>query len=462
MVTRVLVADTQALFAEAIGGALDQEHDIAVIPQYPTRGRDALETIERHQPDIVLYDNWMLEIDGPTATRALASSTPATKVLLLSWYHGPRHIQAALNAGAAGFLPKSLGLEQLIEAVRRAAGGDPLVFGEELARLIENIDERIDSGYEVRERFASLSPREVQVLRALARPAPTAQVARSLGISAGTLKNHLHHIMAKTSTTTQLEVIGLARELELIDDQHDLPALESGHHVPLTPRRSAVPADGGGRCSVLVADTECLFAQALGRCLSRQSDLRVVPTFPTQGLAALQVVLQHSPDIVLYDLYLRGFQGATAVRVLSRWHPATKPILMSWFHGRPQVRKALATGSLALAPKTAGLANVVEAVRAVHAREVDHHTAELAALVDILREGEAPADDQLERLLTLSLREIQLLQRLALGGPAKRIAEEMSIAVGTVRNTIHQLLAKTGAKSQAEVVAMARHHGFLN
>lgn len=462
MVIRVLVADTQALFAEAVGTALDQEPDIEVIRQYPTRGRDALETIEGDQPDVVVYDNWMLEVDGPTATRALASSAPRTKVLVLSWYHGPRHIQAALNGGAAGFLPKSLALEQLIEAVRRAAGGDPLVFGEELARLMESIDERIDNVYEVRKRFASLTPRELQVLRALARPAPTAEVAQSLGISAGTLKNHLHHIMAKTSTTTQLEVIGLARELKLVDDQHDLPAPEPGHHVPLTPRKSAVPAGGGGGCSVLIADTECLFAEALGRCLSRESDLRVVPSFPTQGLSALQATLQHHPDVVLYDLDLRGFQGTTAVRVLGRWHPATKPILMSWFHGRPQVRKALATGSLALAPKTAGLATVVEAVRAAHAREADHHNAELAALVDILREGEAPADDRLERLLTLSLREMQLLQRLALGGPAKRIAEEMSIAVGTVRNTIHQLLAKTGARTQAEMVAMARHHGFLD
>lgn len=460
--TRVLVADTQTLFGQAVGTALDQEPDIEVIRQYPTRGRDALETIEHHQPDVVVYDNWMLEVDGPTATRALASSAPATKVLILSWYHGPVHIQAALNAGAAGFLPKSLRLDQLIEAVRRAAAGDPLVFGEELARLIEGIDERFGSGSEFGERFASLSPREMQVVRALA-AAPAAQVAESLGISAGTLKNHIHHIMAKTSTATQLEMVSLARQLGLVDDRHGLPAYEPARHVGAPPRRSAPPSQAGpGQCSVMVADTERLFCESLARCLDRESDFWVVPAFPTEGLAAVQAVLAHRPDVVVYELYLRGLHGTAAVRVLNRWQPTTKPILLSWFHGRPQVRKALASGNVGLAPKTADLRSVVEAVRAAQAREPDRHAAELGSLVGTLREGEAPADDRLEKLLTLSLREMELLQQLALGSPAKRIAEDLSLAVGTVRNTIHQLLAKTGAKSQAEVVAMARDHGFLD
>lgn len=467
MVTRVLVADTQALFAEAVGTALDQEPDIEVIRQYPTRGRDALETIEGHQPDVVVYDNWMLEVNGPTATRALASSAPATKVLVLSWYHGPVHIQTALSAGAAGFLPKSLRFEQLIDAVRRAAGGDPLVFGEELARLVEGIEERYEGGLEILERFASLSPREMEVLRAIADAPPAARVAEELGISMGTLKNHIHHILAKTAASSQLQVISLARALGLVADARPVVSAasepSSASHVRSDsrgPKRSSI---GSSRpCSVLVADTERLFAEALGRCLSLEPDISVIPMFPTYGLAAVRTVLSHRADVVLYDLWLRGFQGTAAVQALARWSPDTKPVLLSWFHGRRQVRRALASDAVGLIPKTAGLATVIEAVRSAEAREPDHHAAELAGLVDILREGEAPADERLERLLTLSLREMELLQQLALGGPAKRIAEDMSLAVGTVRNTIHQLLAKTGASSQAEMVAMARGHGFLD
>ncbi|HVE46788.1 MAG TPA: response regulator transcription factor [Acidimicrobiales bacterium] len=466
-VTRVLVADTQPLFAEAVGAALDQEDDIEVIPRFPTRGGDALETIQLHRPDVVIYDHWMLEVDGPTATRALASSVPETKVLILSWYHGTVQIQAALSAGATGFLPKSLRLEQLVEAVRRAAAGDPLVFGDELAKLIEGIEERYEGGSEFWERFASLSPREMEVLRAIADAAPPAQVAEKLGISVGTLKNHIHHILAKTATSSQLEVVSLARVLGLVVESRPGPAAPSGTPAAsLVRSRRRGPAkpspDRAGRCSVLVADTERLFAEALGRCLAKEADFSVMPVFPTYGLAAVECVLRHRPDVVLYDLWLRGLQGTAAVRALGRWCPGTKPILLSWFHGRPQVRRALASASVGLVPKTAGLATVVEAVLATHGRPTETHAAELVELVDILRVGDTPADDRLERLLTLSLREMELLQQMSFGIPAKRIAQEMSLAVGTVKNSIHQLLAKTGARNQAEAVAIARDHGFLD
>lgn len=465
-VTRVLVADTQPLFGEALGTALDQESDIQVVPLYPTRGRAALEEIERHRPDVVIYDHWMLEVDGPTATRALASSVPDTKVLALSWYHGPLQIRAALGAGAAGFLPKSLRLDQVTEAVHRAAAGDPLVFGEELARLIEGIDQRYESGSEFWERFSSLSPRELEVLRALADATPTAQVAEALGISVGTLKNHIHHILAKTATSTQLEVIGLARQLGLVvDAQRDrsgTPSSVAPAPLPrLSPRTAKPSRNENGKCSVLIADTERLFAEALGRCLSREADLAVVPSFPRFGLGAVEAVLRHRPDVVLYDLWLRGMNGTAAVRALGRWHPGTKPLLMSWFHGRAQVRRAVASGNAGLVPKTSGLSTVLEAVRAAHARDAETHAGELVRLVDILREGESPPDDGLERLLSLSLREMELLHHMAFGGQAKRIAQDMSLAVGTVKNTIHQLLTKTGARSQAEVVALAREHGFV-
>lgn len=470
-VTRVLVADTQPLFAEAVGAALDQEDDIEVVPRFPTRGWDALETIQLHRPDVVIYDQWMLEVDGPAATRALASSVPETKVLVLSWYHGTLQIQAALSAGAAGFLPKSVRLEQLVEAVRRAAAGDPLVFGEELAKLIEGIEERYVGGSEFWERFASLSPREMEVLRAISGAAPPAQVAEELGISVGTLKNHIHHILAKTATSSQLEVISLARVLGVVVEPRPGPAALPGtpSGTPSAPpahsrrRRPGKPSpDGAGPCSVLVADTERLFAEALGRCLGKEADFSVIPVFPTDGLAAVESVLRHRADVVLYDLWLRGLQGTAAVRALERWSPGTKPILLSWFHGRPQVRRALASATVGLVPKTASLSTVIEAVRAVHGRPTENHAAELVELVDILRVGDTPADDRLERLLTLSLREMELLQQMSFGVPAKRIAHEMSLAVGTVKNSIHQLLVKTGARNQAEAVAIARDHGFLD
>ncbi|HUR18115.1 MAG TPA: response regulator transcription factor [Acidimicrobiales bacterium] len=463
----MLVADSQRLFGEVLGTALDLEIDLEVIPHYPTRGRAALDAIRRHQPDVVIYDQWMLEVDGPAATRVVASFSPATKVLVLSWYHGPLQIQAALGAGAAGFLPKSLRLEELIEAVRRAAAGDPLVFGEELARLVESIDDRWQGGVELEERFGSLSPREIQVLRALAGAAAPPQIAEALGISIGTVKNHIHHILAKTATSSQLEVVSLARLFGFVVDSRLRLPISPRPPSPAPVKSGAAgsprpPPASGGTCSVMVADTERLFAEALGRCLGQETDLAVVATFPVSGLAAVDAILRHRPDVVLYDLWLRGLQGAAAVRALREWSPATKAVLSTWFHGRPQIRRALAGRPVSMVPKTSALSGVVDAVRAAHARPLEQHWAELLEIVEILREGETPPDERLDRLLTLSPRELELLHQLALGGPAKRIAQEMSLAVGTVKNSIHQLLAKTGARNQTEAVAMAREHGFLD
>lgn len=472
---KVLVADSQALFAEAVGGALGGGSDIEVVPEYPTRGGTALEAAQRHRPDVVIYDHWMLGVNGPAAAAALASSLPGAKVLVLSWYHGPLQIRAALKAGAVGFLPKSLGLEQLTEAVHRAAAGEPLVFGVELARLIDGIDERYAAAVVNWERFSTLTPREVEVLRALA-DAPPSGVAVALGISAGTVKNHLHHIFAKTETTTQLEAIRVAREAGVIPEPAgtrpanaapaDAPASGVATRDGRTTRTSAAsssPSAGGNTtCSVLVADTERLFAEALGRCLSREPDLSVINGYPTTGLAAVGGVLRHRPDVVLYDLWLRGLQATAGVQALQRWAPATKAVMLSWFHGRPQVRRALASGVGGIVPKSGALADVVDTVRAAHARAPEDHATDLLRLVGILRQGEVAQGEGLERLLSLTPRELQLLQFLAAGWPAKRIATEICLAYGSVKNGVHRILTKTGAQNQAEAVALARRHGFLD
>jgi len=163
---------------------------------------------------------------------------------------------------------------------------------------------------------------------------------------------------------------------------------------------------------------------------------------------------------VLYDLWLRGMQGTAAALALRQWAPATKPVLVSWFHGRPQVRRALAAGTSAMVPKSGDLATLVALVRGVHERDPVEHGAELIRLVDLLR-GESGQDDGLTRLLTLTPREMQVLQLLSSGSPTKNISQIVSLALGTVKNLISQILTKTGAGSQTEAVTLARRHGFL-
>lgn len=219
MVT-VLVADGQRLFAEALATALRAAPDLQVVAEYPTTGPVAAQAVIRHHPDVVLLDYWMPGMDGPSTTRAILAWSPRTKVLLVSWFHGPAHVQEALDAGACGFLPKSLRLDQVMAAVRRASDGEALVYGAELAQLVEDIEGRLDEADDQTERLLALSPREVEVLQLLGEGRSARQISEDLFISAGTVKNHIHRILAKTGAQSQLEAVAMARRAALIQDRY--------------------------------------------------------------------------------------------------------------------------------------------------------------------------------------------------------------------------------------------------
>lgn len=224
----VLVADGQKLFAQAVGIALRTYPELEVLPEHPTTGTAALEVATREEPDMLLLDYWLPGMDGPACTRAVRERTPGAKVLLLSWLHGPQHVQEALAAGAVGFLPKSLTFDQLVEAIRRACAGEALVFGEQLARLVEDIERRAEESEERVKRLATLSGRELEVLDRLGKGLSPKEIAVDLEISIGTVKNHIHSILVKTGGRTQLEAILVARYHRIIGDIRPPPSPRPG------------------------------------------------------------------------------------------------------------------------------------------------------------------------------------------------------------------------------------------
>lgn len=219
---RVLVADAQCLFAEALGAGLRQYPDIEVVARYPTTGADAVEAVTRSGPQVALIDYWIPGMKGTVVAKAVREwaeqSGSGAKVLLLSWLHGRQHVQEALHAGAIGFLPKSLHLDQVADAVRQAHAGHPLVHGEELARLVDETERRADKDEKLTDLLKTLSPREVQTLQALGTARPRDQVAKDLGIAVGTLANHIHKILAKTGARDVMEVVTIARRKGIIGD----------------------------------------------------------------------------------------------------------------------------------------------------------------------------------------------------------------------------------------------------
>lgn len=224
----VLVADGQRMFAEAVAIALRSHPGLHVLSEHPTTGTAALEVAMRDEPDVLLLDYWLLGMNGPACTRAVHERCPDAKVLLLSWLHGPQHVQEALAAGAVGFLPKSLTFDQLVEAIRRACSGEPLVFAEQLARLVDDIERRARESEERAKRLATLSTRELEVLDLLGKGLSPKEIALNLDISVGTVKNHIHSILTKTGGRTQLEAILVARYHRVIGDLRPPPSPRPG------------------------------------------------------------------------------------------------------------------------------------------------------------------------------------------------------------------------------------------
>lgn len=219
----MVVADAQRLVAEALATALSAEAGFEVPAVCPTTASDALELIERVRPDVSLVDFWLPDMDGAALTRTLLARSPGERVLVLSWLHGPGHINAAMGAGARGFLPKSVSLDQVIHAVRHAVTTDQPVYQKELAELIRAIEEKGDRATEMGDRLASLTGRELDILRLLNDGLGVSEVAAELGIRTGTVKNHLHKILSKTKTSSRSEVLAAARRLKFLKDTTSPP-----------------------------------------------------------------------------------------------------------------------------------------------------------------------------------------------------------------------------------------------
>ena len=218
----VLVADGQRLFAESVGVALAGFDDIEVIREYPATGGDTVDAVKRCAPDVTLLDYWIPGMRSTVAVSAIqewaGEEASHTRVLVVSWLYGPQQVQEAVDAGVAGFLPRSIRLDQLVDAIRQAHAGMALVFAKELAKLVSDIDKRHIRAQRRLALLRTLTPREVQVLQALSFGRPRELVAEDCDLSVGTLKNYVHKILNKIECRDLLEAVALTRYLGIIKE----------------------------------------------------------------------------------------------------------------------------------------------------------------------------------------------------------------------------------------------------
>ena len=213
---RVVVADDQALLRTGFRMILEAQPDIRVQAEVAD-GAAAVEAVRRIRPDVVLMDIRMPAMDGLEATRRiLATDGVATHVLVLTTFDLDEYVYAALRAGASGFLLKDTTPEALVAAVRIVAAGDQLLAPSITRRLVERYARTPAPGAGAPAALATLTTREQEVLRLLARGLSNGEIADALVVSESTVKTHVAHVLAKLDLRDRVQAVVLAYESGLV------------------------------------------------------------------------------------------------------------------------------------------------------------------------------------------------------------------------------------------------------
>jgi DNA-binding NarL/FixJ family response regulator len=212
--TRVLVVDDQDLVRTGLRMILELG-GIEVVGE-AADGAAAVEAAASLHPDVVLMDLRMPGTDGVEATRRIVAAG-GPRVLALTTFDADQHVADALGAGAVGFLLKDVTADGLVDAVRRAASGEPVVAPAVLARLMDHFSTRPPLPARRPPGYETLSDREVEILALIGAGRSNAEIAAELVISMATVKTHVRHIFAKLELRDRAQAVGVAREAGLGD-----------------------------------------------------------------------------------------------------------------------------------------------------------------------------------------------------------------------------------------------------
>jgi DNA-binding NarL/FixJ family response regulator len=213
---RVVIADDQTLVRGGFHMILGA-NGIPVVAE-AADGAQAVAAVLKHRPDVVLMDIRMPEMDGLEATRRIFAAQPgsASRVIILTTFDLDKYVYAALTAGASGFLLKNVSPEQLVSAVRMVRAGDALLAPSITRRLVERFAPRAADRLIVHADLSELTPRELEVLRLLARGLSNAELAAQLTLGEATVKTHVARILAKLQLRDRVQAVVLAYETGLV------------------------------------------------------------------------------------------------------------------------------------------------------------------------------------------------------------------------------------------------------
>jgi len=201
---RVVAVDDHLLLLEGIAAVLDGQPDITLVGQ-ATGGVEAIECFRRLRPDVMLMDLRMPDMNGIDAILAIRAEFPSARIIVLTTYAGDVHAAAALKAGAAGYLLKSLVRKELIETIRAVHAGKRRILPEIAAEIAEHVADD------------SLTEREVQVLGGVASGKSNKVIAAELDISEETVKTHMKSILPKLNAQDRTHAVMIALKRGILD-----------------------------------------------------------------------------------------------------------------------------------------------------------------------------------------------------------------------------------------------------
>jgi DNA-binding NarL/FixJ family response regulator len=203
----LLLVDDQQLFVESlryvIGGIASDMEVLGIAPD----GARAVAMAEELNPDVILMDVRMPEMDGVDAARLIGERLPEAKVIMLSTFLDEDYLRASLDRGAKGYLLKSVSPEELLEAVRAVYRGSTLFSGQVAALLVDRKSKGTEASLE------SLSRRELEVARLMARSFGNREIASKLGLTEQTVRNYISSIYFKLEVKDRLEFLKLSAKM---------------------------------------------------------------------------------------------------------------------------------------------------------------------------------------------------------------------------------------------------------